>query len=112
VRIGVPKETAQGERRVALVPDVVKRLTGLAGHTVVIEPGAGEAAAIPDAHFTDAGAEIGGDVWNADVVVKVAPPSAEEIVKLKGDTFLIAHLAPLTKPDGTKALADAKVADF
>jgi NAD(P) transhydrogenase subunit alpha len=71
--VGVPKETAPGERRVALVPDVVKRLQGK-DIDVVVEAGAGERALIPDAVFEDAGASIG-DPWGADVVVKVAAPS-------------------------------------
>ena len=58
MRIGVPKETAEGERRVALVPDVVRRLAA-GGHSVVLESGAGAAAGLPDSLFTDAGAELG-----------------------------------------------------
>jgi NAD(P) transhydrogenase subunit alpha len=58
MKIGVPKETAAGERRVALVPEVVRRLTG-AGHEVIVEPGAGTAAEIPDDAFTEAGAPDG-----------------------------------------------------
>ena len=73
MRIGVPKETAEGERRVALVPDVVRKLVGQ-GHEVVVEPGAGAAAGIPDALFEDAGATLGDGAWQADVVAKVAPP--------------------------------------
>ena len=73
MKVGVPTESAAGERRVALVPDVVKRL-GAKGVEVVVEAGAGERALIPDALYTEAGATIG-DPWGADVVVKVAPPS-------------------------------------
>lgn len=54
MRIGVPKETASGERRVALVPEVVRKLSG-GGHAVVVEAGAGEAAGIPDALFEEGG---------------------------------------------------------
>ena len=71
MRIGVPKETADGERRVALVPDVVRRLSG-AGHEVVIEAGAGAGAGVPDGDFTEAGASVG-DPWGADVIARVAP---------------------------------------
>ncbi len=77
MKVGVPRESADGERRVALVPDVVKRL-GAKDVEVVVEAGAGERALIPDALYTEAGATIG-DPWGADVVVKVGPPSAEEI---------------------------------
>ena len=75
--VGVPRETAPGERRVALVPALVGRLRAR-GVTVVVEPGAGLGALIPDEQYTAAGASIG-DPWAADVVVKVAPPTAEEI---------------------------------
>src|SRR3954468_7885626 len=77
MRIGVPKETVEGERRVALVPEVVKKLVGK-GHEVVVEGGAGEAALVPDGLFADAGATIG-DPWGAEVIVKVAPPTTGEL---------------------------------
>src|SRR5215216_2625112 len=108
--VGVPKETADGERRVAMVPDVVKRL-GAKDVEVIVESGAGEAALIPDALFEEAGAKIG-DPWNADVVVKVAAPSNEEIGKLGDGSVLVGFLAPLTSADTTRALADAKVTAF
>jgi H+-translocating NAD(P) transhydrogenase subunit alpha len=97
MRIGVPKETAQDERRVALVPEVVRKLTS-AGHEVVVEAGAGEQALIPDALFTEAGATIG-DPYSADVVVRVAVPSDEEVGRLRSGQILIGFLAPLTKPE-------------
>ena len=108
--IGVPKETAPGERRVAMVPDVVKRLEGK-GVEVVIEAGAGQGALIPDAAFEEAGASVG-DPWGADIVVKVAPPSAEEVAKLSSGQVLIGFLAPLTAPDTIKALAEAGATAF
>jgi NAD(P) transhydrogenase subunit alpha len=108
--VGVPKETAPGERRVAIVPDVVKRLAAK-DVEVVVESGAGEAALIPDALFEEAGAKIG-DPWSADVVVKVAAPSSDEIGKLADDAVLVGFLAPLTSPDTTRALADAKATAF
>src|SRR4051812_32855594 len=108
--VGVPKETADGERRVAMVPDVVKRLQAK-DVEVVVESGAGEAALIPDALFEDAGAKIG-DPWSADVVVKVAAPTSEEIGKLGDGSVLVGFLAPLTSPETTRALADAKVTAF
>src|SRR6188472_4019475 len=108
--VGVPKETADGERRVAMVPDVVKRLQAK-DVEVVVESGAGEAALIPDALFEDAGAKIG-DPWTADVVVKVAAPTSEEIGKLGDGSILVGFLAPLTSPDTTRALADGKVTAF
>jgi len=108
--VGVPKETADGERRVAMVPDVVKRLQAK-DVEVVVESGAGEAALIPDALFEEAGANIG-DPWTADVVVKVGAPTSEEIGKLGDGSVLVGFLAPLTAPDTTRALADAKVTAF
>src|SRR3954447_9805397 len=108
--VGVPKETADGERRVAMVPDVVKRL-GAKDVEVVVESGAGEAALIPDALFEEAGAKIG-DPWSADVVVKVAAPSEEELGKLSDNAILVGFLAPLTSPETTRALADAKATAF
>ena len=76
MEIGVPKETADGERRVALVPEVVRKLvSGGGGLEVVVERGAGAGALIPDAQFEEAGARLVGDaglVFEADVVVKVA----------------------------------------
>jgi proton-translocating NAD(P)+ transhydrogenase subunit alpha len=114
MRIGVPKETAAGERRVALVPEVVKKLTGQ-GHTVLVQAGAGEGALIPDAHFEEAGAELTGDakaVFGADVVVKVSPPSADEVKLLNDHSTLIGFLQPLTNKEGVKALADAGVTAF
>src|SRR5919204_2211374 len=108
--VGVLRESAAGERRVALVPDVVKRLAGK-GVDVVVEADAGEAALIPDHLFEEAGAVIG-DPWDADVVVKVAPPSSEEIGRLRRGGTLIGFLAPRTQPETLRALAQAGVTAF
>jgi NAD(P) transhydrogenase subunit alpha len=104
VKIGVPRETAAGERRVALVPDTVRKLTGQ-GHEVVVEPGAGTPAGIPDALFEQAGATLGGGAWDADVIVKVAPPQDGEVPSLKADSVLVGFLAPLTNGPGNQAIA-------
>ena len=111
MRVGVPKETAAGERRVALVPEVVKRLAAK-DVKVAVQPGAGEGALIPDQAFTDAGAELTDDVWGADVVLKVAPPSDDEVGRLHRDGVFIGFLNPLGDPDGVKRLADAGVNAF
>jgi NAD(P) transhydrogenase subunit alpha len=103
MRIGVPKEVAEGERRVAIVPDVVRRL-GRAGHAVVVESGAGVAAGAPDEHYTEAGAELG-DPWSADLVAKVAPPSEGETGHLTPDSVLVGFLAPLTDGPGVARIA-------
>ena len=111
MKIGVPKETAAGERRVALVPDVAGSLSG-DKQSVVVESGAGEGAGHPDSHYTDAGADVGGDAWGADVVAKVAVPSADEISKLRSGQVFVGHLAPLTSGETTRALASAGVTSF
>src|SRR6059058_4313460 len=110
MKVGVPRESADGERRVALVPDVVKRLQ-TKGVEVVVEAGAGEPALIPDALYTDAGASIG-DPWGADVVVKVGPPSGEEIGRLGRGGTLVGFLAPRTQPETLEALAQGGVTAF
>jgi NAD(P) transhydrogenase subunit alpha len=108
--VGVPTENGAGERRVALVPEVVKRL-GARAIEVVVEAGAGDGALIPDALYTDAGASVG-DPWSADVVVKVAPPDDDEIGRLGRGGVLIGFLAPRTQPATLDALADAGVTAF
>jgi H+-translocating NAD(P) transhydrogenase subunit alpha len=112
MKVGVPKETAEGEHRVALVPEVVRKLTGK-DFEVVVAPGAGEAAMLSDEAFEEAGATVSDDVWDADVVVKVAAPSDEEIAKLgSADTVLVGFLGPLSNPHTTSALAEAGVTSF
>jgi H+-translocating NAD(P) transhydrogenase subunit alpha len=114
MRIAVTNESRGGERRVALVPDVIKRLASK-GHEVVVESGAGERARIPDALFEEAGARIAqGDsvLDGANVVARVTPPSSDEIDKLPDGSVLIAFLAPLTSPETTRALASAGVTAF
>jgi H+-translocating NAD(P) transhydrogenase subunit alpha len=110
VRIGVPKETVEGERRVALIPDVVRSLTARELE-VVVESGAGEDAGHPDSEYVDAGAEIG-DPWGAEVVVHVAVPGSDEIAKLSTGQVLIGHLAPLTSAETNRALASSGVTSF
>jgi H+-translocating NAD(P) transhydrogenase subunit alpha len=113
LKLGVPTESAEGERRVALIPDAVRSLTGKELE-VAVESGAGEGAGHPDAEYSEAGASVGSaeDAWAADVVVKVAPPTSEEIARLRRGQVLIGHLAPLTSPDTNRALADAGVTSF
>jgi NAD(P) transhydrogenase subunit alpha len=107
MNIGVPKETTAGERRVALVPEVVKKLVAK-GHVVVVESGAGVQALIPDGLYSDAGATIG-DPWSCEVVAKVQPPSDEEIGKLGSDNILVGFLAPLAHPGNVEKLKAAGV---
>jgi H+-translocating NAD(P) transhydrogenase subunit alpha len=107
MKIGVPKETAAGERRVALVPDIVRRLGG-AGHEVVIEAGAGAGAGVPDSDYTNAGGEIG-DPWSAQVIARVAPSPPGG---LTADHVLIGFLAPLTDGQGVAAVAQTGATAF
>ena len=111
MRIGVPRELEPGERRVALVPDAVARLKP-AGFDVVVEPGAGAAASFPDNAYTEAGAAVSGAVWDADAVVKVRKPSAEEVARLRGGQVLVGFLEPLTDPAGVERLAERGVHAF
>src|SRR4051812_18872972 len=110
MRVGVPKESREGERRVALIPDVVGSLTG-GDLEVALESGAGESAGHPDAEYSDAGASVGSgeDAWGADVVAKVALPTLDEIRRLRSGQVLIGFLAPLTSGETTKALAEGGV---
>jgi H+-translocating NAD(P) transhydrogenase subunit alpha len=110
VRIGVPKETAAGERRVALVPEAVGKLAG-GGFEVIVERGAGEAASFPDTAFEEAGAQLG-DWSEADVVVKVQKPSADEAARLRDGQVLIGFLQPLTDREGIERLASKGVVAF
>ena len=110
MRIGVPKEVAEGERRVALVPDVVKQLTARELE-VTVEAGAGEGASYPDAEYGDAEGEIG-DPWGADVVLKVAAPTDDEVGRLRQGQVVIGFLQPLTNPDLARRLASAGVTSF
>jgi len=96
---------------VALVPDAVARLKP-AGFDVVVEPGAGAAASFPDNAYTEAGAAVSGAVWDADAVVKVRKPSAEEVARLRGGQVLVGFLEPLTDPAGVERLAERGVHAF
>jgi NAD(P) transhydrogenase subunit alpha len=116
--IGVPRETAAGERRVALVPDTAKRLVG-AGVVVLVEAGAGVPASFEDEEYQKAGAEIvpsAADVFRrADVVVKVQRPQVDaasgrdEVAGLREGSALVALLSPLTDPELAGRLAEKRV---
>ena len=97
----------------ALIPDVVKSLDDR-GIDVVVESGAGEESGHPDAEYEEAGATVGtgDDAWGADVVVKVAVPTLDEIGRLRQGQVLIGHLAPLTSGATNEALASAGVTAF
>ena len=114
MRVAVPRETAPGERRVALVPETVSKLLA-AGFEIRVEHDAGAEAGFPDAAYEQAGsapvaaAELLSDV---DAVVRVATPSAEETDRLARGTLLIGFLQPLTDPDGIARLRDRGVVAF
>ena len=110
--VGVPKETVPGERRVALVPDHVAGLTK-AGVEVGIEPGAGVAAGFPDSYYVEKGARLEPDVLaKADILLKVQPPTLEEVGKLREGSLLIGFLQPYSNGAGILALAGRKVPAF
>jgi NAD(P) transhydrogenase subunit alpha len=114
MRIGVPKETAAGEHRVALVPEVVGKLEAR-GLDVLVQSGAGADALVPDSAFADAGAQVSenaNEVWSSDVVLTIAPPDPERIRSLGRGSILIGFLAPLSSPQTTKALADVGATAF
>ncbi len=108
--IGVVRESASDERRVALVPKAVSALTDR-GLEVVVQAGAGEKALLPDELYEKAGARIG-DPWSADVVVKVAPPTTDEVGRLRRGQTLIGFLAPRNSDTVVPALTDAGVQAF
>jgi H+-translocating NAD(P) transhydrogenase subunit alpha len=108
--VGVVAESGSDERRVALVPKAVASLVNK-GLPVVVESGAGDAALLPDDLYIEAGATIG-DAWRADVVVKVAPPTADEVGKLKSGQTLIGFLAPRNADNQIDALKSAGVQAF
>ncbi len=109
----MPKESREGERRVALVPEAAKALTAK-DLEVEVESTAGDGSGHDDAEYSEAGAEVGsaGAAWGADVVVKVAVPTLEEIGRLREGQVLVGHLAPLTSGETNSALAAAGVTAF
>jgi NAD(P) transhydrogenase subunit alpha len=107
MRVGVVRETALAERRVALVPETAGRLAA-AGFEIAVEPGAGDAASFPDAAYTEAGATLGAP-WAADVVVAVRRPDP---ALLREGQLLIGFLDPLADREGVEALASRGVIAF
>jgi NAD(P) transhydrogenase subunit alpha len=106
--IGVPRETAAGEKRVATVPEVVQKLAKL-GFRVAVESGAGEAANFPDDAYRAAGAQIVSQVWDsADVVFKVRAPSPEEVARMREGQALVSFIWPAQNPQLMQALAEKK----
>jgi len=111
MKVGVAKETAPGERRVALVPEVLGKLTA-AGLEILVERGAGAGSAIPDAAYADAGATIVStdDLYKgADAILRVAKPSDSEVKHLRQGQAVLGLLSPLIDPKRAKSLADRGV---
>ncbi len=110
--IGVPKETAAEERRVATVPDVVEKLVKL-GFTVAVESGAGDAANCGDDSYRAAGAQVvatAAELWaKADIVFKVRGPSKEEVGLMHEGQTLISFIWPAQNPELMQQLAARKV---
>ncbi len=106
--IGVPKETAAGEKRVATVPDVVARLVKL-GFAVAVESGAGDPSNFADDTYRAAGAEVVPDaaqLWSrADIVFKVRPPTPQEVQMLRPGATLIGFVWPAQNPELMQQLA-------
>jgi NAD(P) transhydrogenase subunit alpha len=111
MKIGVARETAPGERRVALVPDALAKLTG-AGLEVLVEKGAGVGALIPDSAFAEAGATVVSrdDLYrDADVIVRVQKPTEAEAKRLRKGQAVVGLLQPLLDPKLMATLAERGV---
>jgi NAD(P) transhydrogenase subunit alpha len=110
MRIAVAKEIRSGEARVALVPDIISKLTK-AGLEVVIEAGAGVASGFPDSEFTAAGATVksGNVISDADVIASVTALTPDQMKSLKKGALTISFLSPTTSVDSIDAAASAGV---
>jgi len=112
--MGVPKETVANEHRVALIPDGVKRYAG-AGHTVLVQAGAGEGAFISDEAYQAAGATIvpeAASAFAADLVLKVQKPSSEELGLMQPGSALVAFLQPMVNTDLVQDLLGRRITSF
>ncbi|MDX1631821.1 MAG: Re/Si-specific NAD(P)(+) transhydrogenase subunit alpha [Thermoanaerobaculia bacterium] len=108
-RIFIPRETAEGENRVAATPETVRRLTK-AGFELAIETGAGARSFFSDEAYREAGAETASAAdWTADVVLKVAPPTPQEAHALGPETLLVGFVSPHQNLEAVRALRDGKV---
>ncbi|BDD95041.1 NADP transhydrogenase subunit alpha [Pandoraea cepalis] len=106
MHIGIPKETAAGESRVAATPETVKKLVG-AGHRVTVERGAGEAASVPDAAYVAAGASSGSaaEALGAELVLKVRAPSIAEIALIPRGSAVVGMLNPFDAENNARMAA-------
>ncbi len=115
MRVGIIKETLEGERRIAAVPETVSKMTK-AGTEVVVESGAGVSSFISDGEFQAAGAVISPSrdevLSGADVLIKVNKPTVDEIGKLKEGAIVMSFLQPFSSPEEIKKLAERKVSSL
>ncbi|OXS93301.1 NADP transhydrogenase subunit alpha, partial [Pandoraea apista] len=106
MHIGIPKETAGGESRVAATPETVKKLVS-AGHRVTVECGAGEAASVPDAAYVAAGASSGtaAQALGAELVLKVRAPSVAEVAQIPRGSVVVGMLNPFDAENNARMAA-------
>ena len=106
MHIGIPKETAGGESRVAATPETVKKLVS-AGHRVTVEHGAGEAASVPDAAYVAAGASSGNaaEAFGAEMVLKVRAPSVAEMAQMRRGAVVVGMLNPFDAENNARMAA-------
>jgi len=110
--VSIPKETFPGEQRVALVPELVPKLTK-ASLEVIVQCGAGESAGFFDAEYKGRGARVEEEVFGkAGILLKVQPPTIDEIGRMNEDSFLISFLQPYTNTAAIKALAARRITAF
>src|ERR1700686_4099369 len=109
MKVGVPEESVAGERRVAIVPETARGLVK-GGIQVAVEAGAGVSAFFGDAVYIDAGANVtdATTALGSDAVLKVQPPTLEEVARLRVGAVLISFLQPATNADVITALAKQK----
>jgi len=115
MKVGIPAETRPSETRISATPETVKKLTAAGHHAVIIQSGAGVGASIPDELFTASGATIvssAAEVYQqADIVLKVRGPDAQELAQMRSGQVLIGLLNPHNK-EGIEALAKQGVTAF
>jgi NAD(P) transhydrogenase subunit alpha len=112
VVIGVLRETAAKETRVAVVPEIATKLKAL-GVRVLIERGAGQAAHFPDAAYADAELSDAATILStADVLLKVQPPELSEVAALKQGTIIVGYMQAYGRPELAKALQDHRITSF
>jgi NAD(P) transhydrogenase subunit alpha len=112
MQIGIPRESLPGETRVAATPETIKKYVK-AGHTVVVERGAGDAARYPDQAYAEAGAELGdaARTLSCELVLKVRSPNADELGRMASGATLVGMLDPFNR-EGLDALAAAGISAF